>query len=129
MPDKRPSNSRCFASFVRGHSLNVRANPRKNSPKHASMWGCLLGTFMRLSRCFRGLRDCFAIPQARCAFINAKKFPEASLLWELYLRFLSPLNRDYLIIVATRPEPTVLPPSRSDLVVFRNLFVTVFAVL
>ena len=33
------------------------------------------------------------------------------------------------MIVATRPEPTVLPPSRSDLVVFRNLFVTVFAVL
>ena len=33
------------------------------------------------------------------------------------------------MIVATRPEPTVLPPSRSDLVAFRNLFVTVFAVL
>ena len=32
-------------------------------------------------------------------------------------------------MVATLPEPTVLPPSRSDLVVFRNLFVTVFAVL
>lgn len=30
------------------------------------------------------------------------------------------------MIVATLPEPTVLPPSRSDLAVFRNLFVTVF---
>ena len=37
--------------------------------------------------------------------------------------------KDYSMIVATRPEPTVLPPSRSDLVIFRNLFVTVFAVL
>ena len=36
---------------------------------------------------------------------------------------------NYSMIVATRPEPTVLPPSRSDLVVFRNLFVTDFAVL
>ena len=32
------------------------------------------------------------------------------------------------MIVATLPEPTVLPPSRSDGVVFRNLFVTDFAV-
>lgn len=33
--------------------------------------------------------------------------------------------KDYSMMVATRPKPTVLPPSRSDLVVFRNLFVTV----
>ena len=33
------------------------------------------------------------------------------------------------MIVATRPDPTVPPPSRSDLVVFRSLFITVFAVL
>lgn len=37
--------------------------------------------------------------------------------------------KDYSMIVATRPEPTVLPPSRSDLSVFRNLFVSVFAIL
>ena len=37
--------------------------------------------------------------------------------------------KDYSMMVATRPEPTVLPPSRSDLVVFRNLYVTIFAVL
>ena len=30
------------------------------------------------------------------------------------------------MIVATRPEPTARPPSRSDLAVVRNLFVTVF---
>ena len=35
----------------------------------------------------------------------------------------------YSITVATLPEPTVLPPSRSDLVISRNLYVTVFAVL
>nr|DAP00111.1 MAG TPA: hypothetical protein [Caudoviricetes sp.] len=39
------------------------------------------------------------------------------------------LYYDYSMIVATRPEPTVLPPSRSDSAVFRSLFVTVFAVL
>jgi hypothetical protein len=33
------------------------------------------------------------------------------------------------MIVATRPDSTVRPPSRSVLVVSRNLFVTVFAVL
>lgn len=33
------------------------------------------------------------------------------------------------MIVATLPDPTVLPPSRSDLTLFRNLFVTVFVVL
>ena len=37
--------------------------------------------------------------------------------------------KDYSMMVATRPEPTVLPPSRSDLSVFRNLFVSVFAIL
>ena len=35
---------------------------------------------------------------------------------------------NYSMIVATRTEPTVRPPSRSDGVVFRNLFVTDFAV-
>ena len=33
------------------------------------------------------------------------------------------------MIVATRPDPTVRPPSRSVLVVSRNLFVMIFAVL
>lgn len=35
---------------------------------------------------------------------------------------------NYSMIVATQPEPTVRPPSRSVGVAFRNLFVTVFAV-
>ncbi len=42
----------------------------------------------------------------------------------LFMQFIS----DYSMIVATLPEPTILPPSRSDLAVSRNLFVTVFAV-
>ena len=32
------------------------------------------------------------------------------------------------MIVATRPEPTVRPPSRSDFALCRNLIVTLFAV-
>lgn len=36
--------------------------------------------------------------------------------------------KDYSMMLATRPEPTVRPPSRSVGVVFRNLFVTDFAV-
>ena len=35
----------------------------------------------------------------------------------LLLRFLSPLNRDYSTIVATRPEPTVRPPSRRQWII------------
>ena len=62
-----------------------------------------------------------------------KKCPSASKLanghFIISIVRLTQSQRAYSMIIATRPEPTVVPPSRSDLAVFRNLFVTVFAVL
>jgi hypothetical protein len=50
---------------------------------------------------------------------NSQK--QVNLLWELYLRYLSPLNRDYSMIVLTTPEPTVRPPSREFSTVFPHV--------
>ena len=56
-------------------------------------------------------------------WVSVKKNGEVQVLPQNKSYILS--IKDYSMMVATRPEPTVLPPSRSDLVVFRNLFVTV----
>lgn len=69
-------------------------------------------------------------PSVGCVQV-AKKPGEVRTLSGLILLILAIhcKSKDYSITVATRPEPTVRPPSRSDLVIFRNLFVTDFAVL
>ena len=64
---------------------------------------------------------CFLVPVAPLITQkNSQK--QVNLLWELYLRYLSPLNRDYSMMLLTTPEPTVRPPSRVLTLAFRLVF-------